>query len=1044
MDIEVLGPVRLRDTERGAITLGGPKQRTLVALLACEGGRAVPVDRIVDALWGERLPGDPRRSLHTHVSALRSILGPGVLVREGDAYRIDLPAYRVDVRDFADDVAAARRAAAECRPEDAVDAYVRALGRWRGAALGGTSGAWAVGESSRLTELRLDVQEDLLDAAVPLGWDVVPVDELAAMTKRHPLRERLRGHLMLALARQGRQSDALIRYQEGRRVLVEELGIEPGPGLRAIHRRVLAGGDGGPRPGDRLPGSPARGVEPSARRHAPATPPTPRQLPPDTPDFTGRMAVLQHLREVRDPVLTVAGAPGVGKTALMVHAAHLLRRRFPDGQLFAELHGTRDRPKTPDEVLGRFLLALGVAEHSLPRRTGERVDLYRTLLADRRVLVVLDDAADERQVRPLLPSGARCACLVTSRSPLAALEGARRLDLPELDGTDSLRLLERVAGSARIEAERGLARDIVELCGHLPLAVRIAGARLSARPDLTLHRFTGRLREEHRRLNELAIGDLEVRGSLALSYAGASPLARAGLRRVGWLGLPDFPAWLVAVLLDKGAEDGEDVVDELVRVQLVQIADTDGTGTVRYRLHDLTRLFAYERAVAEDEPHVLRAAAERAGSGWLALVEEASSRTPVRLLRPGPSAHRGATVADARVRETVLAAPAAWFEAEQSALVRMVERATEVGLGRLATDLAATLCASSFAMHNRFHSWWRTHSVALKAARRDGDRAAEALLLAGLGWLRGEQDRHDEAVDYYGQALALYEDMGDAGGLVVTLLKLSGVLAEKGEFVAALAALDRLHPLLHTHHPDIGATAGARYSRGRILTEIGRLEEALDELAAALREFRAVGDEHGVGLVLRFLGITRRAADDWEGAARDAARALAALRGSGDRLMTAYAAQSLAKTRIRQGRVSDAQVLLRDALEVCREMEDGFGQALVLRTWGESELAAGRPADACRFLGRALEWWDSLGLPLWRARTLRDLAQALWLLNRWSEAAEARDEARATFRRFGSREADEPFPVPDLTSSPATKLPGPSSPVPPPLAAEPENLRSFP
>ncbi|MFJ6087938.1 AfsR/SARP family transcriptional regulator [Streptomyces sp. NPDC092369] len=1042
MDIEVLGPVRLRDTKLGVITLGGPKQRTLLALLACEGGRAVPNDRIVDALWGERLPGDPRRSLHTHISALRRILGPGVLVREGDAYRIDLPAYRVDVRTFTDDVAAARRAAAECRHEDAVDAYVRALRRWRGAALGGTSGAWAVGESSRLTELRLDVQEDLLDAAVALGRDVVPVDELAAVITRHPLRERLRGHLMLALARQGRQSDALIQYEEGRRVLVEELGIEPGLELREIHRRVLAGADGGPRPGDRLQGSPTRLVEPPARRSYPATLPTPRQLPPDTPDFTGRAAVLQHLLEVRDPVLTIAGAPGVGKTALMVHAAHLLRRRFPDGQLFAELHGTRDRPGNSDEVLGRFLLALGVAEASLPRRTGERVDLYRTLLADRRVLVVLDDAADERQVRPLLPSGARCACLVTSRWQLAALEGARRLDLPELEDTDSLRLLERVAGSARIEAERGLARDIVELCGHLPLAVRIAGAKLSARPDLTLHRFTGRLREEHRRLNELAIGDLEVRGSLALSYAGVSPLARAGLRRIGWLGLPDFPAWLVAILLDKGAEDAEDVVDELVRAQLLQIADTDGTGTVRYRLHDLTRLFAYERAVAEDEPHVLRAAAERAGGGWLTLIEEASSRTPVRLLRPGPSEHRGATAVAARVRETVLAAPAAWFEAEQSALVRMVERATEVGLGPLATELAATLCASSFAVHNRFHAWWRTHSVALKAARRDGDRAAEALLLAGLGWLRGEQDRLDEAVDYYGQAVALYEDTGDTAGLVVTLLKLSGVLAEKGEFVAALAALDRIHPLLHTH-PDTGASAGARHSRGRILTETGRLREARDELAAARREFRAAGDEHGVGLVLRSLGIARRAANDWEGAAHDAARALASLRGSGDRLMTAYAAQALAKTRIRQGRVTDAQDLLRDALQVCSEMDDGFGQALVLRTWGESELAAGRPEDACRSLSRALEWWDSLGLPLWRARTLRDLAQALWLLKRRSEAAEARDEARATFRRFGSREADEPFPVPDVTASPAAEVPGTSTPVPTPLAAEPQNLRSF-
>ena len=1052
MDIEVLGPVRVRDTERGTIMLEGPRQRTLLALLACANGRAVPVDRIIDALWGERLPKDPRRSLHTHVSALRRILGSGVLVREGDAYRLGLAAHHVDVRAFTDGAAAARSAADEGRHEEAVAAFLRALGRWRGAPLGGTSGVWAAGERSRLASVHLDVQEDLLDAAVPLGRDVVSVDELAAVVERHPLRERLRGHLMLALTRQGRQSDALVCYQEGRRVLIEELGIEPGPALREIHRQVLGGGARGPRPGHQPPRSKGRAlavVELPVRRGVSTDRPTPRQLPPDIPDFTGRAAVLSYLCDAGDPVLTITGAPGVGKTALAVHAAHLLGHRFPDGQLFAELHGTRDRPRRLDEVLGRFLLALGVSEHGLPRHSGERVDLYRTLLADRRVLVVLDDAADERQVRPLLPSGPRCVCLVTSRRRLAALEGARRLDLPELDDADSVQLLERVAGSARGEAEHGRALEIVRLCGHLPLAVRIAGARLSSRPDLTRLRFTSRLREEHRRLNELAIGDLEVRGSLALSYVGISPLAQRGLRRIGWLGVPDFPAWLVAVLLERSIEEGEAVVDELVRAQLVQVAGTDGTGIVRYRLHDLTRLFAHERAVVEDEPTVLRAAADRAGRCWLALIEEASSGTPVRLLRPRPSANRPATVVDGPIREAVLAAPDAWFEAEQSVLVRMVERTTAVGLVGLGTDLATALCASSFALHNRFHSWWSTHSVALEAARRDGDHAAQARLLAGLGWLRSEQDRFDEAIDYYGRALRMYEDTDDTDGLVVTLLKLSGILVEKGEFASALAALDRARPLLPSH-PDTGARAAARHIRGRILTETGRLRQARDELAAAQREYRAAGDEHGVGLVLRSLGITRRAAGDWEGAARDGARALAVLRASGDRLMAAYAGQALAKTWIRQGQETEARDLLREALDVCREMEDGFGQALVLRTWGEAELAADRPEDACDFLSRALEWWDSLGLALWRARTLRDLAEAQWRLERRNDAMAAQEEARVTFCRFGSREAGEPLPVRDLTLSPRGRRTGiPSCPASPPAAppaptAEPQNLRSFP
>jgi DNA-binding SARP family transcriptional activator/tetratricopeptide (TPR) repeat protein len=1034
MDIEVLGPVRVRDTDRGVITLEGPRQRTLLALLACAAGRAVPADRIIDAVWGERLPKDPRGSLHTHVSALRRILGPGVLGREGDAYRLDIPSHHIDVRAFTDAAAAARRAAGEGRHEEAVAGFVRALGRWRGAPLGGTSGAWAAEEGSRLMTVRLDVQEDLLDAALPLGREVVPVNELAAAVQRHPLRERLRGHLMLALARLGRRSDALLCYQEGRRILVEELGVEPGPALREIHRQVL--GDGGHGGDGRGRGHRSRGpagrtpehAEPPARVGVLAASPTPRQLPPDTPDFTGRADALRYLRDVRAPVLAVNGAAGVGKTALAVHAAHLLRARFPDGQLFAELHGTRDRPRRPHEVLGRFLSALGVAERALPRKTGERVDLYRTLLADRRLLVVLDDASDARQVRPLLPSGPHCVCLVTSRPRLAALEGARHLDLPELDDAESLQLLEHVAGSARLVGERGRAREIVRLCGHLPLAVRIAGARLSARHDLTLLGFVDRLCEEHRRLNELAIGDLEVRGSLALSYAGLSPAARAGLRRIGWLGLPDFPPWVVAALAERGAQDGEDVLDELVRAQMVQVAGPDGTGTVRHRLHDLTRLFAQERALAEDGPLVLRAAAERAGGGFLTLVGEASSSTPVRLLRPPPASRGAAKAVDGPVREAVLAAPAAWFEAEEPALVRMVERAAEVGLARLSADLATALCTTSFSLHNRFHAWWRTHSVALEAVRRDGDRAAEARLLAGLGWLRGEQDRNAEAVDYYRRALLAYEDTGDGDGLVVTLLRLGAVLTEQGEFAPALAALDRASPLLGSH-PDPGARAGAHHGRGRILVEVGRLEEARGELAAAQRGYQEAGDEHGVGLVLRSLAVARRAAGDWDGAAHAGVRALAALRASGDRLMTAYASQALAKVWIRLGREAEAQELLRDALAVCAEMADGFGQALVLRTCGEAELAAGRPEEACRFLGRALEWWDLLGLPLWRARTLRDLAQAQWLLSRFGDAEAARDEATAVFRRFGSREADEPFPLPDPTGCPS--------------AAEPGNLRSF-
>ncbi|TWP46837.1 SARP family transcriptional regulator [Lentzea tibetensis] len=975
MEFRILGPVEARDGN-GPRPLGGPKPATLLALLASSAGEVVPLDRIVEALWGSRPPKNARATVHTYVSALRKAVTSDVIIRRGGGYVLDVPAEQVDVAEFHRRVAEGGQALRAGRRVAAAQALGSALALWRGGTpLGGAAGEWAEEERARLCDLRLAVLEDQLDACP----DVPPVAELVALVAEHPLRERLRAQLMLAFAALGRQADALTCFQEGRRLLADELGIDPGPDLRRAHQRVLAG-------------EPEREPEPAVI--------TPAQLPPDIADFTGRAPELSVLcahatRTAANavPLVAISGQPGAGKSTLAVHAAHRLREHYPDGQLHASLRGAQEHPVDPADVLVRFLRALGVPDAAMPESPDERVQLYRTLLAERRVLVVLDDAIDERQVRPLLPGSARCAGVITSRVRLTALEGAEHVELQVLDETESLTLLERLVGGARAQSDPQCAKEIVRLCGHLPLAVRIAGARLAARPDWPLARLAERLRAQHRVLNELAIGDLEVRGSLALSYGYLEPLARKGLRRLGWFGGGEFECWQAGVLLELPAVDAEDVVDDLVRAQLL-----DPLGGGRFRMHDLTAVFAWERAEAEEPGTDLLAAASRVAERWLLLIEKASGGTPVRLLRPAPSGQ----VADEEIPD-----PLAWFEAQQSSLVHAVERVSQLGLVDVSARLAAALCSSSFAVDNRFSLWWRTHSAALAAAEKAGDRSGQGLLLAGLGWLRSEQDRLDEATDYYRQAVEAYESVGDDAQITLVRLMLSGVLKESGDLTGALELLDQVLPRV----TDTRMLARASHIRGMTLTELGRLPDALAALEQARTSYQSLDDGHGVALVERSQSIAHRAAGALDVAEALAVRAVGALTDVGDRLMAAYAAQSLAKAVLRQGRGDEVHEVLQQALTTCHEMQDGFGQALVLRTLGELELARDNASEACRYLELSLRWWDALSLPLWRARSLGTLSAAQGALGQADDSDAAWAEAHSVFARLGSREAAEQRPL---------------------------------
>ncbi|MFD2468965.1 AfsR/SARP family transcriptional regulator [Amycolatopsis silviterrae] len=597
MEFRVLGPVRATDGDR-AVPLGGPKPRTLLALLIAAREQAVSVERIVAVLWGAEPNPPAKAAVHRYVSMLRRSLaahpaGTELIIRDPGGYRLDAPSGKVDLWVFRSRASEGRRALAERRYDDAAALFGEALAQWRGTALGGADGDWAQAECDRLAGERLGVLEDSFEARLAAGQHGGVLDHLVALVAENPLRERLRCHLMVALCLAGQRADALAAYQEGRRVLIGELGVEPSAQLRELHQRVLNGDFG---------------IAPGAEPGAVPTTLVPRQLPPDTADFTGRSAeVSRVLHWITQPpasglrLCAISGQAGAGKSALAVHVAH--QTRFDGGQLYADLRGAQGDPA---EVLGRFLRALGVAENAIPAELDARSSLYRTLLADRATLIVLDHAEREDQVRPLLPGGTAGAVLVTSRVRLA-LEGAEQLDLPAFDRQDALDLLGTLAGPERTRREAETASEIVRLCGFLPLAVRIAGARLAARPAWPLPELARRLRTQRRILSELAIGDLDVRESLARSYAELGERERTALRRLGWLGFTDFFPWLVGVLLGEPPQYADEVVERLVDSRLVEVA----SGPLRYRLCDLVRAFAYERAEQEEPRSALFAVADR-------------------------------------------------------------------------------------------------------------------------------------------------------------------------------------------------------------------------------------------------------------------------------------------------------------------------------------------------------------------------------------------------------------------------------------------------
>ncbi|MGY0055247.1 BTAD domain-containing putative transcriptional regulator [Streptomyces sp. LZ34] len=606
------------------VVVAGPRQRTIFAMLMLAWGRVVSVDSLVDAVWGDRPPNTARTQVAICVGALRKAFREAryeapIILTTHPGYRLLTDNCGLDARDFAAICTEAAESARQGRTEEAVGLYRKALDLWTGPALSGVAGQVVEDEATRLKAERLAAYEALFDAELKLGRHQEVLPELSVMAYDHPLHEQLRRNLMLAQYRAGRRAEAAEGFRSWRKRFVDEIGMEPSASIHQLHRAIL---QDAPELSLRANAAPQR-----ERRAAPS------ELPPDVPDFLGRaaeLAALDALLEHPDddghcPTRTgvVAGTTGVGKTSLVVHWAHRTSKSFPDGRLYADLsqYDWSQQPATIHALLSRFIRALGVSADTIPDRPDESVSLYRSLLAERRVLVILDNAHALSHIQPFLPGTGRSCALVTSggRQDLLALgRGSVRVDLEALPASESAELVMRIIGDKRAAADPLAVHELCRLCGGLPLALRAAACRLAAKPHWSVRHFLHRLADDHRRLDELSASGLELRAGFECVYRRLPEGAARMCRMLGLLDAPDFTARVGAALLDLPSTEAEDAMEQLFDMHLLTVVGMDTRGELRYGFHELASLFAQEKALAEETEQERRDALERAARRQLA------------------------------------------------------------------------------------------------------------------------------------------------------------------------------------------------------------------------------------------------------------------------------------------------------------------------------------------------------------------------------------------------------------------------------------------
>ncbi|HEY0451208.1 AfsR/SARP family transcriptional regulator [Actinophytocola sp.] len=988
MGLRLLGPLEY-SANGEVVDLGGARQQIVLAVLGLNANRVTPIEALIDAVWNTEPPVTARAQVQICVSGLRKVLGDAgahaTIRTRAPGYLLEIPPEELDIAEFTELVEAARTHVRADRRSEAVATLRRALALWRGPALASVPSDVAVREATWLEAERIAALMERIRLDLEFGRHEEVVGELAALVEAHPLSERLYEYLALALYRSGRQAEALATCRRVRATLIEELGIEPGDWLKRLEAAIL----------NHDPGLELRPVVTKPQAGAP--PPkiagplnvVPRRLPVSIADFTGREAQLVEIRQVLADdagpatarfgtrIVAISGKAGVGKSALAIRAAHELRGAYPDGHLYGDLEvpNGEDRARA---LLARFLRALGVDGTAIPDDQAERADLYRSRLAGSRVLVVLDGARDEDQILPLLPAGAGAAVLVTSRTPMAGLPGAYQIHIDVLDLDMSLAMLGNIIGENRVRAERDSAIELVDLCGRLPLAIRVAGARLGSRPKWPLDRLVARLRHQPRRLDELSYHGLEVRSSIDVGYRALPAQARRLFRLFALTPTADFPDWTAAPLLDTDRHEADEMLELLVEAQLLDIVRYPGE-RLRYRFHDLIRVYAAERLADEDGERA--AAVRRLLGAWLARAEEAhrAEYGGDYTILHGEATRWRPTDGGAAVED-----PIAWLESERRGLVAAVHLAGEQGLDELCWDLALT-SVTLFEVKGYFDDWEDAAGHALDATRAAGNRRGEAAMHYTLGTMRLFQRRIAEADERFRTALAMFRAVGDEHGCALVLRNMATVEGLRSRETAMAAiyreALEKMR------------VAGDKVGEAHILRNLAKVrldesdvEGATELLRTALTRCEEVGYVRGEAQVLIRFAELHLHVNRVDQAHQALNRVLLIVRDIGDRIGEAHALYRLGIVRQRTGRLDNAENTLQHALSLARLAGERMIEGQALLGLAEISLARGDTDTGEAHATEARAVFGELGATLWLAKCLILLSDVNHALGRMREA----------------------------------------------------------
>ncbi|MER5431789.1 BTAD domain-containing putative transcriptional regulator [Streptomyces sp. NPDC002588] len=933
----VLGPVRAWRGE-GEIELGPPQQRAVLAALLLAEGSQVPASGLVDAVWGTRAPASALGILRTYVHRLRKVLEPAgdsassVIRSTGDGYQLRIPPETLDLGVFRELLARAERARRAGDTKGAGECLREGLGLWRGAALAGVRGEYAQAQRQWLGELRLSAEAARITAELDLGGHAEAAAELTGLVAEHPLDERFRELLMLALYRSGRQAAALATYREAQTRLAGELGVDPGPALRSMYERVLRADVG-----LLAPSAPAEAAPVPAPVPAPAVP---AQLPAGLAVFVGRdaeLAEVARLPSARTVVVSaIAGTAGVGKTTFAVHWARQIADRFPDGQLYLNLRGFDPvgLPVPPENALRTLLESLGSEVRGLPQDLDALSALYRTLLTGRRVLVLLDNARDAAQVRPLLPGAPGCLVIVTSRnllSGLIAVDGAHPLHLDVLSVAEARALLARRLGPGRVAAEPDAVEEIIARCAGLPLALAVTAARAATRSAISLAAIAAELRASAGGLDAFHDGDTaaDVRAVFSWSYHSLTPDAAGLFRLLGLHPGPDITLPAAASLAGLAVPHTRQLLAELIRAHLV-----DEPAAGRYASHDLLRAYATELAETVDPPSDVRAARHRMFDHYLHTAHEATG-----LMAPGRFMVSLAPVADGvraeEFRGDVVKAEA-WFAAEQAVLLALVEQAAthrfDVHTWQLAWAVDIDLYRRGLGQEQE-----AVHRTALDAARRLSDRTAQAHAHRGSAAALTGLRRLGEARVHAERAIELYTESGDKRACAEGYLTLSWVAEHEGDPEGALAAGQRS---LAFFQADGGP--GADDSRGRMalamalnsvgwdLTLSGRYQQALDHCRQALALQQELGFDTGAASTWDTIGHVHHNLGQYEQAVVAFRNTLALVRRDEFPWLVGGTLMRLGDTHLSADRPDEARAAWTEGLDIFERL--GHADAESLRT----------------------------------------------------------------------------------------------------------------